>query len=133
MGDWHPFQVVLGQAYRGLTGGFLLLRIISVAISVIPLVCFTEVLILIPKMMYLWARNFPCKPKNLLSEEPKQNKGRGLLDHKLVEAPSNLIADHPNAAVLFWFFCGFTYGVRLCFVILVRYKNKKIGKIDVQC
>ena len=28
--------IVLGQAYRGLTGGFLLLRIFSVAISVSP-------------------------------------------------------------------------------------------------
>ena len=34
VGDWHPFLVVLGQAYRDLTGGFLLLRNFSVAISV---------------------------------------------------------------------------------------------------
>ena len=32
----HPFRVVLGQAYRGLTGGFLFLRIFGVAISVSP-------------------------------------------------------------------------------------------------
>ena len=32
--------VVLGQAYRGLTGGFLLLRIFSVGISVSRHVCF---------------------------------------------------------------------------------------------
>ena len=36
VGDWHPFLVVLGQAYRDLTGGFLLLRNFSVAISVGP-------------------------------------------------------------------------------------------------
>ena len=36
----HPFRVVLGRAYRGLTGGFLLLRKFSVAISVSPRVCF---------------------------------------------------------------------------------------------
>ena len=34
------FRVVVGQAYRGLTGGFLLLRIFSVGISVSPHVCF---------------------------------------------------------------------------------------------
>ena len=44
---WHliesvseGFRVVLGRAYRGLTGGFLLLRNFSVAISVSPHVCF---------------------------------------------------------------------------------------------
>ena len=42
-----PFRVVLGRAYRGLTGGFLLLRNFSVAISVSPHVCFILVLILI--------------------------------------------------------------------------------------
>ena len=36
----HTFRVVLYQAYRDLTGGFLLLRIFSVAISVSPQVCF---------------------------------------------------------------------------------------------
>ena len=41
------FRVVLGQAYRGLTGGFLLLQNFSVAISVSPHVCFILVLILI--------------------------------------------------------------------------------------
>ena len=35
-----PFRVVLGRAYRGLTGGFLLLRNFSVTISVSPHVCF---------------------------------------------------------------------------------------------
>ena len=30
VGDRHPFRVVLGRAYRGLTGGFLLLRNFSV-------------------------------------------------------------------------------------------------------
>ena len=41
------FRVVLGWAYRGLIGGFLLLQNISVAISVSPHVCFILVLILI--------------------------------------------------------------------------------------
>ena len=43
----NPFWVVLGWAYRGLTGGFLLLQNFSVAISVSPHVCFILVLILI--------------------------------------------------------------------------------------
>ena len=53
--QWNPFtvekistfRVVLGWAYRGLTGGFLLLQNFSVAISVSPHVCFILVLILI--------------------------------------------------------------------------------------
>ena len=47
VGDWHPFRVVLGWAYRGLTGGFLLHQNFSVAISVSPHVCFILVLNLI--------------------------------------------------------------------------------------
>ena len=43
----QTFRVVLGWAYRGLTGGFLLLQNFSVAISVSPHVCFILVLILI--------------------------------------------------------------------------------------
>ena len=42
-----PNRVVLGLAYRGLTGGFLLLQNFSVAISVSPHVCFILVLIFI--------------------------------------------------------------------------------------
>ena len=41
------FRVVLVWAYRGLTGGFLLLQNFSIAISVSPHVCFVLVLILI--------------------------------------------------------------------------------------
>ena len=44
---WPGVKVVLGWAYRGLTGGFLLLQNLSVAISVSPDVCFILVLILI--------------------------------------------------------------------------------------
>ena len=39
------FRVVLDRAYRGLTGGFLLLRNFNVVISVSPHVCFILVLI----------------------------------------------------------------------------------------
>ena len=34
----------------------------------------------------LWARNLQRKPNNYVSEEPRQNKGRRLVDRKLVEA-----------------------------------------------
>ena len=44
----------------------------------------------------------------VLSDEPRQNQERGLVDRKLVEAPpppppppSNFIADRPKAALLF--------------------------------
>ena len=37
---YNPFRVVIGRAYRGLTGGFLLLRNFSIAISVSPHVLF---------------------------------------------------------------------------------------------
>ena len=42
-----PFRVVLGWAYRGLTGGFLLLQNFSVATTLSPHVYFILVLILI--------------------------------------------------------------------------------------
>ena len=47
----RDFLVVLGWAYRGLTGGFLLLQNFSVAISVSPHVCFILVLILISVLL----------------------------------------------------------------------------------
>ena len=47
------FIYVLGQAFRDFTGGFLLLRIFSVAISVSPHVCFILDLILISMFLFL--------------------------------------------------------------------------------
>ena len=43
----NSFAYLFNWAYRGLTGGFLLLQNFSVAISVSPHVCFILVLILI--------------------------------------------------------------------------------------
>ena len=40
----------------------------------------------------------------VLSGEPKQNQGRGLVDCKLVQVPSNFIAGRPKVALLFSFF-----------------------------
>ena len=60
----------------------------------------------------------------VLSNEPRQNQGRGLVDRKLVKAPSKFIAGRPKAALLFWFFGGFGCGVPLLIVILVIYKYK---------
>ena len=60
----------------------------------------------------------------VLSDEPRQNQGRGMVDHKLVKAPppppSNFFAGRPKAALLFWFFGGFRC-VPLFIVILVIY------------
>ena len=67
----------------------------------------------------------------VLSGVPKQNQRRGLVDRKLVKAPSNFIVDRPKAALLFWFFSGFRCGVWLFFVILFRYKNRKYVKINI--
>ena len=58
-----------------------------------------------------------------------QSYWRGLVDGKLVEAApaplsSNLIADRPNAALLFWFFGDLRCGVPLFIVILVIYEYK---------
>ena len=68
----------------------------------------------------------------VMSGEPKQNQGRGLVDCKLVQAPppppSNFITGRPKAALLFWFFGDFRCGVPLYIVILVIYINVKIGK-----
>ena len=62
----------------------------------------------------------------VLSDEPKQNQERGLVDQKLVKAPPppNFIAGRPKAALLFWFFGDFRYGALLFMVILVIYKYK---------
>ena len=57
----------------------------------------------------------------VLSGEPKQNQGRGLVDRKLVQAPSNFIAGRPEAALLFWFFGGFRCGDPLFVVNHVIY------------
>ena len=38
--EWPTNWERVGQAYRGLSGGFVLLRIFSVAVSVSPHVCF---------------------------------------------------------------------------------------------
>ena len=59
-----------------------------------------------------------------MSEEIKQNSGRGLVDRKLVEAPSNFIAGRPKAALLFWLFGDFRCGASLFMVIRVIYEYK---------
>ena len=63
----------------------------------------------------------------VLSSEPKQNQGRGLVDHKLVQAPSNFIAGRPKAALLFWSLLSLD--VACCYLWLFSlYINIKIGK-----
>ena len=57
----------------------------------------------------------------VLSDKPRQKQGRGLVGHKVVKAPRNVIAGSPKADLLFWFFGDFRCGVPLCIVILVIY------------
>ena len=65
-----------------------------------------------------------------LSDEPRQNQGRGLVDRKLVKVKAspplcNFITGCPTAALLFWFFVDFGCGVLLFMVILFIYINTK--------
>ena len=57
----------------------------------------------------------------VLCDEPRQTQGRGLVDRKLIKAPSNFIAGRPKAALLFGFFGDFRCGVPLFIIILVLY------------
>ena len=52
--------------------------------------------------------------------------GRGLVDRKLVQAPSNFIAGRPKAALLFGFFGDFRCGALLFMIILII--NKFINR-----
>ena len=75
----------------------------------------------------LWCDAFVV---TVLSDEPRQNQGRGLVDHKLVKdppPPSNFIAGRPKAALLFWFFGGFRCGFRYLSLFLF-YVNIQFGK-----
>ena len=59
-----------------------------------------------------------------------------VVHRKLVEAPpppSNFIAGRPKAALVFWFFSDFRFGVSLFIVIRVIYKYINRVKIDVKC
>ena len=63
----------------------------------------------------------------VLSGEPRQKQGRGLVDRKLVQAPPPpppviFIAGRPKAALLVWFFGDFRCGALLFMVIHVIYK-----------
>ena len=54
-----------------------------------------------------------------MSEEPRQNYGRGLVDRKLVEAPSNLIAGRPKAAILFCILLVVLFNILARFIVVV--------------
>ena len=61
----------------------------------------------------------------VLSGEPKQKQGRGYVDRKLVQAPSNFFA----GSLLFWFFGDFRYGALL---FLIVYTLTEIFYFDLQ-
>ena len=57
-----------------------------------------------------------------------RTKNDGWVTTNLLKPPSNFIAGHPKAALLFWFFGDFRCSLPLHIVILVLYTNMKIGK-----
>ena len=63
----------------------------------------------------------------VLSDEPMQIQGRGLVDHKLVKAPSNFTAGRPKAALLVGSLVGLDVVLRYLSLFLL-YINIKIGK-----
>ena len=105
-------QVVLGQGYRSLTGGFLLLRIFSVAISVSPHVCFILDLILISVFLRQCTYElgiFHANQTIKCLRNQCRTKGEGWSTTKYLKPPppNNFIAGRPKAALLFWFFGEF--------------------------
>ena len=65
----------------------------------------------------------------VVSGEPKQKLGRGLVDHKTSSSPPVIFtAGRPKAALLFWFFGDFRCGALLFMDIFTLYINIKIGK-----
>ena len=61
----------------------------------------------------------------VLSGDPKQKQGRGYVDRKLVQAPSNFFA----GSLLFWFFGDFRYGALLFMIV---YTLTEIFYFDLQ-
>ena len=55
-----------------------------------------------------------------MSDEPSQN---------WLHPPRNFIAGRPKAALLFWFFGNFRYGVLLFMVIFIIFKYKGVAGI----
>ena len=114
---------------------FFLARLIAVASTVYTcLVCNSSIVATCPSIptahftFRLFYSFFCFLFVVVVSGEPKQKQGRGLVDHKPVPPPpSNFIADRPKAALLFWFFGDFRCGALLFMVIHVIFKYK-IGK-----
>ena len=75
---------------------------------------------------YSSAFTIPDQSASSIPEQASSNStldlglGLGLVDHKLVQAPSNFIAGRPKAALLFWFFGDFRCGA-LLFTVISRY------------
>ena len=53
-----------------------------------------------------------------------RTKGEGWTTAGWLRPPSNFIAGRPKAALLFWLFSDFRFGVPLFIVIIVIYKYK---------
>ena len=111
------FRVVLGWAYRGLTGGFVLLQNYSVAISVSPHVCFILV-----KCIYELGI-FHANKTTMCLRNQGRTKGEGWSTANQLKPPSNFYCWPSKAALLFWFFGDFR-----CGALFTLYINIKIGK-----
>ena len=70
-----------------------------------------------------------------MSDKPKQNEERGLIDHNSLMPPGMLLLNVPRR--LFFFFLGggggdgFRCSVCLFIVLIVRHKSRKQVNIDV--
>ena len=76
----YPFRVALGQAYRRLTGGYLVHQIFSVAISASPHVCFNLVLLLISMFLRYCTYDlgiFHANRKTKCMRNQSRTKGEG--------------------------------------------------------
>ena len=68
----------------------------------------------------------------VLSDEPRQNQGRGLVDHKLLKAPAFVLLAAPRRLFCF---CSLVIVDVVCryFSLFVLYINIEKVKIDVKC
>ena len=128
----NRLKVYWNGPYRGLSGGFLLLRIFSVAISVSAHVCFISDLILISRFLR-WCTYelgiFHANQTTKCLRNQSRTKGEGWSSQTSWSPPpppppSNFIAGRPKAALLVWVFGDLRCGVLLYMIILVIYKYK---------
>ena len=98
------------------------IAVVSIVLYVIRALWPSVLQFQLPALLFVCVLFVVC---TCMSDEPKKKQGRGLVDRKLVQAPSHFIVGRPKAALLFWFFSDFRCGMPLLIDILVIYKYKK--------